>query len=390
MSEADVFAGMAGAYVHTPFCAAICPYCDFAVVAGKDDLIDRYCDAVVAEIEMDEAWRPLDAAYFGGGTPSRVPPLRMADILGVLVRKHGLNPDAEISLEANPEDWNEEVASGFRHAGFNRVSFGAQSFDSSVLLSLGRRHGPSQISASVDLARKQGFESVSIDLIYGTPGETEASWRETVEAGVAAGPDHVSCYALTVEPGTELGRQVRGGAPSPDPDIQASRFEIADEVLSANGLIRYEVSNWSLPGRECVYNALVWAQGEYVAYGNAAHRYRSGVRSRNIRRLEAFMAAVEAGKAPLAGEERLEGWDLELDRLFVGLRRAAGVIAGPGGDAFVMDKDGGRLIEAGIVSMAGGRLTVNNPMLTDEVLRVVLGLEVADHRSNGDTLRIDA
>jgi oxygen-independent coproporphyrinogen-3 oxidase len=393
MSEVDVFAGLAGAYVHTPFCSAICPYCDFAVVAGKDDLTDRYCDAVVAEVEMDQTWRPLDAVYFGGGTPSRVPAARMADILGVLGRKHGLKHNAEISLEANPEDWTDEVASGFRAAGFNRVSFGAQSFDSSVLLSLGRRHGPSQISASVDIARKQGFASVSIDLIYGTPGETEKSWRETVEAGVAAGPDHVSCYALTVEPGTELGRQVRGGAPSPDPDVQAARFEIADQVLSANGLARYEVSNWSLPGRECVYNALVWAQGEYVAYGNAAHRHRSGVRSRNIRRLEAYMAAVEAGQEPVAGEERLEGWDLELDRLFVGLRRAAGVVAGPGGDAFVRDQDGRRLIDAGIVSMEGNRLMVNNPMLTDEVLRVVLGLDRPlnrDHRSNGDTLRVDA
>jgi oxygen-independent coproporphyrinogen-3 oxidase len=390
MSEVDAFAGLAGAYVHTPFCSAICPYCDFAVVAGKDDLIDRYCDAVVAEIEMDLTWRPLNAVYIGGGTPSRLPALRMAEILSALGHRHGLNPDAEISLEANPEDWTEEVASGFRNAGFNRVSFGAQSFDSSVLLSLGRRHGPSQISASVDIARQQGFERVSIDLIYGTSGETETSWRETVEAGVAAGPDHVSCYALTVEPGTELGRQVKGGAPSPDPDVQAWRFEIADEVLSANGLTRYEVSNWSLPGHECVYNALVWAQGEYVAYGNAAHRFRSGVRSRNIRRLEAYLAAVEAGKAPLAGEERLEGWDLELDRLFVGLRRAAGVVAGPGGDAFVMDKDGRRLIDAGVVSMAGGRFTVENPMLTDEVLRVVLGLVVSDHRSNGDTLRVNA
>jgi putative oxygen-independent coproporphyrinogen III oxidase len=374
MSEVDAFAGLAGAYVHTPFCSAICPYCDFAVVAGKDDLIDRYCDAVVIEVEMDQTWRPLDAVYFGGGTPSRVPAVRMADMLGALGRKHGLNSDVEITLEANPEDWTNEAAAGFSAAGFNRVSFGAQSFDGSVLLSLGRRHAPSHISASVDIARKQGFNNVSIDLIYGTPGETEQSWEDTVAAGVAAGPDHVSCYALTVEPGTELARQVRGGAPSPDPDVQAARFEIADRILSANGLTRYEVSNWSRPGRECVYNSLVWAQGEYVAYGNAAHRYRSGVRSHNIRRLEAYMAAVEEGRPPVAGEERLEGWDLELDRLFVGLRRAAGVVAGPGGEAFVMDQGGRRLVEAGIVSTAGGRLTVNNPMLTDEVLRVVLGL----------------
>jgi oxygen-independent coproporphyrinogen-3 oxidase len=391
MSEVDVFAGLAGAYVHTPFCAAICPYCDFAVVAGKDDLIDRYCDAVVSEIEIDEPWRPLDAAYFGGGTPSRVPAVRMADMLGALRRKHGLAEHAEITLEANPEDWTEAVAAGFRAAGFNRVSFGAQSFDRSVLLSLGRRHRPSQISTSVRIARREGFANVSIDLIYGTPGETEPSWRETVEAGAAAEPDHVSCYALTVEPGTELARKVKSGAPSPDPDVQAHRFEIADEILSASGLTRYEVSNWSLPGHECVYNSLVWAQGEYVAYGNGAHRYRSGVRSRNIRRLEAYIGAVERGQAPVAGEERLEGWDLELDRLFVGLRRATGVEAGVGGEAFAADADGRRLIDAGIVSTARERLTVINPMLTDEVLRVVLGLdrplEVREHRSNGDTLK---
>lgn len=387
----DRFADLAGAYLHTPFCAAICPYCDFAVVAGKDDLIDRYCDAVVAEVGMDRPWKPLDAVYVGGGTPSRVPGHHLSRFLEALRSRHGINEGAEVSLEANPEDWTGEIAAAFRDAGFNRVSFGAQSFDASVLVSLGRRHGPDQISMSVATARSEGFGKVSIDLIYGSPGESERSWWDTVEAAVAAGPDHVSCYALTVEPGTELGRQVGRGAPAPDPDIQARRFDIADTILTANGLTRYEVSNWSRPGYECVYNSIVWAQGDYVAYGNGAHRFRDGVRSRNFRRLESYLKAVENGESPIAGAEDLTGWDLELDRLFVGLRRVAGVAVGRGGQAFIADADGQRLLEAGIVSADGDRLKVRNPMLGDVVLRVVLGLKVGEQGPDGDTLMaIDA
>lgn len=387
----DRFGYLAGAYLHTPFCAAICPYCDFAVVAGRDDLIDRYCDAVVAEIGMDRPWQPLDAIYVGGGTPSRVPGHQLKRFLEALREQHGINEAAEVSLEANPEDWTGEVAASFRGAGFSRVSFGAQSFDASVLVSLGRRHGPDQISRSVAAARTEGFGNVSIDLIYGSPGESERSWRDTVEAAVAAGPDHVSCYALTVEPGTELGRQVGRGAPAPDPDIQASRFGIANSILTANGLTRYEVSNWSRPGFECAYNSIVWDQGDYVAYGNGAHRFRDGVRSRNIRHLETYLKAVEDGRSPTAGEEHLTGVDLELDRLFVGLRRSAGVSLGTGGRAFIADPEGQRLLEAGVVSVNGDRMKVENPMLSDAVLRVVLGLKVGEQGPDGDTLvAIDA
>ncbi len=391
MSHMDRFVGLAGAYLHTPFCGAICPYCDFAVVAGKDDLIDRYCDAVVAEIGMDRPWKHLDSVYVGGGTPSRVPGHQLNRLLEALRSRHGIDEAAEVSLEANPEDWTGEIAASFRAAGFNRVSFGAQSFNSSVLVSLGRRHGPDQISMSVATARTEGFDNISIDLIYGSPGESERSWRDTVEAAVAAGPDHMSCYALTVEPGTELGRQVGRGAPAPDPDIQASRFDIADSILSANGFTRYEVSNWSRPGYECVYNSIVWAQGDYVAYGNGAHRFVDGVRSRNFRHLETYLNAVENGNVPNAGEEILTGWDLELDRLFVGLRRLAGVELGRGGQAFLADDDGQRLLEAGVVSADGDRLKVENPMLSDAVLRVVLGLKVGEQGPDGDTLvTIDA
>ncbi|MDH3189346.1 MAG: radical SAM family heme chaperone HemW, partial [Acidimicrobiia bacterium] len=326
----DDYARRSGAYIHIPFCSAVCPYCDFAVVAGRDDAISRYCAAVVAEIEQDLPWRPLDAVYFGGGTPSRAPVAELESVLLALRDRHGITAGAEVSLEANPEDFTSAVASSLFQAGFNRVSFGAQSFDSRVLQALGRRHRPEQIGESVSNARLGGFENVSVDLIYGTPEETDESWRDTVRLGLEFGPDHVSCYALTVEPGTELGRQVTSGAPAPDPDTQVDRFLIADEMIRAAGMERYEVSNWARPGYECAYNSIVWAQGEYLAYGNGGHRFRDGVRSRNVRRLDTYLDRVESGAGPEAGSETIAGWDREIDRLFVGLRRVSGVAVGPG------------------------------------------------------------
>lgn len=379
----DRFAGLAGAYVHIPFCSAVCPYCDFAVVAGQDDLTARYCDAVVAEIGRDDPWQPLDSIYFGGGTPSRMPVAMLGRIVAALEARHGISPGAEVSLEANPEDFDRPTAEGLIAGGFNRISFGAQSFDPAVLDRLGRRHAPSQIMEAVRIARDVGFENISLDLIYGTVGETPDSWDETVSAAVDCGPDHVSCYALTVEPGTILGRDVRAGAPAPDPDVQADRFEVADEVLSKAGLDRYEVSNWARPGMECVYNSIVWAQGEYVAYGNSAHRYRNAMRSRNIIGLNRYLDAVECEASPVAGsEEPLYDAAAEIDRMFVGLRRSAGIVSGCGGDALLSSDDGIRLLDAGVIDIAAGRLRVAKPMLTDVVLRSVLDLELPEPEGN--------
>lgn len=372
--DVDAFADAAGAYVHIPFCSQVCPYCDFAVVAGADDMAGRYVAAVVTEIKSTGSWRPLDAVYFGGGTPSHIDPGMLGRILETLESVHGLSVDAEVSLEANPEDFDSARASSLRSLGFNRVSFGAQSFDPGVLGSLGRRHGPDQIGASVDAARSAGFENVSLDLIFGTPGETDLSWTDTLRGAIYAEPNHVSCYSLTVEPGTPLGRAVADGAMAPDPDVQADRYESADDALAAAGFERYEVSNWSKSGFECQYNLTVWAQGEYEAYGNGAHRFRRGARSRNIRRLDAYMETVERGEQPVAGSDLITGWDLELDRMFVGLRMKQGIVLGPGGQTFLESDDGRRLVDAGVVATSGDRLRVTNPLLTDEANRVVLGL----------------
>jgi putative oxygen-independent coproporphyrinogen III oxidase len=373
-TDVDRHAGSAAAYVHIPFCSAVCPYCDFAVVAGADDRIGRYVDAVLAEISMSPRWRRLDSVYFGGGTPSHVEPAHLKRILDRLAAHHGLADDAEVSLEANPEDFAASRAVALVAAGFNRVSFGAQSFDETVLVALGRRHQPNDIERSVGNARSAGFENISIDLIFGTPVESDRSWETTLARGVSLQPDHVSCYSLTVEPGTPLHREVKAGAPAPDPDVQADRYEMAERVLGEAGLDRYEVSNWSGPGRECRYNLTVWAQGEYEAYGNGAHRFVDGVRSNNVRRLDAYLDRIEQGQRPVSGEEPVQGWDAEIDRLFVGLRRTAGVSSGPGVDALLSTQAGERLQDAGVIDVTAGRLMVKRPLLTDEVHRAVLDL----------------
>jgi putative oxygen-independent coproporphyrinogen III oxidase len=374
-SVADSHATSAAAYVHIPFCSAVCPYCDFAVVAGQDHLAARYTEAVCSEIAGVNPWRPLDAVYFGGGTPSHIDPALLGRVLDTLGAKHGIAGDAEVSLEANPEDFTPEQAKRLRDIGFNRVSFGAQSFDDQVLSSLGRRHLPLQIDDSVKAARQAGFDNVSLDLIYGTPEETDSSWRSSLERGLGTNPDHVSCYALTVERGTPLDRSVRDGAEAPDPDVQADRFEAADRTLKSSGFFRYEVSNWSLPGRECRYNLTVWAQGEYEAYGNGAHGFRGGRRFRNHRRLDAYLERIESGQSALAGEDLIAGWDAEIDRLFVGLRRTVGAVSGAGTEALLASDEGRALVELGILEKRDGRLIVARPLMTDAVHRSLLGLE---------------
>jgi oxygen-independent coproporphyrinogen-3 oxidase len=345
------------------------------VVAGQDHVAARYVGAVCAEVQAADPWRPLEAIFFGGGTPSHVDPALLGRIVEALVARHGITNGAELSLEANPEDFSIERASQLRQIGFNRVSFGAQSFDDTVLASLGRRHLAADIEDSVLAARKAGFDNVSVDLIYGTPGETDQSWGQSLRRAVTVAPDHISCYALTVERGTPLGRAVSAGAEAPDSDVQANRYETADRILTSNGFDRYEVSNWSKPGWECRYNLTVWAQGEYEAYGNGAHGFREGRRYRNVRRIDAYIQRVESGASPRAGHDTVTGWEAELDRLFVGLRRTVGVAEGPGTETFLASAEGKTLVDAGVLGVGDGRIRVTRPLLTDAVHRSLLALD---------------
>jgi putative oxygen-independent coproporphyrinogen III oxidase len=301
--------------------------------------------------------------------------LRLADVLAALRSHHGLAPGAEVTLEANPEDIDPEVGRRLVEAGFNRISLGVQSFDDQVLGELGRIHDGEGAARAVAAALQAGFSSVSVDLIFGSPAETDESWRRSLATAIALGPHHVSTYSLTVEPGTVLWKQVRRGAMEPDPDVQADRWEMAEELLAAGGYERYEVSNHALPGHHCRYNAAVWAHAEYLAFGVGAHGFRGGVRTVNVRRLDTYIDRIERGLGPVQSSDPVDGWAGEQERLFVGLRRTTGVELGQGGRALVASEEGRRLLELGVIRVADDRLVVVRPLLTDEVLRTVLGID---------------
>lgn len=369
------------AYVHIPFCARRCPYCDFAVVASDESGgldTDRYVDALITEVGMEPDPLELDAINFGGGTPTRLSPADLTRLMEAIDTHFGIADDAEISIEANPEDWTDSFARDLRGIGFNRVSFGVQSFDPDVLKALGRVHSPRDAVLAFEAARSAGFSNVNIDLIYGTPEETAPSWRNTVDQALALAPDHLSSYALTVEGGTALSRAVLAGAPEPDPDEQADRYEHLDAAARSAGLVRYEVSNWARPGRSCRYNLSTWVMGEFSAFGTGAHDHRRGVRARNTRRLDAYLDQVEAGLRPRSGSEHLGAYESERERFMVGLRLAAGVRSGSIGGPFVGSDEGCRLVDAGVVGFNEDRIVVLKPLLTDLVARTVLSVSPHD------------
>ena len=369
------------AYVHIPFCLRRCPYCDFAIVdestSGRDS-VNHYVEALISEIEMEDEFGSLNAINFGGGTPTRLRPTQLGSIVDALRSRFGTDDGVEISLEANPEDWSEPLADGLVAAGFTRVSVGAQSFDNGVLSALGRNHTADQISQTVTAARGAGFRSVSVDLIFGHPAESTASWASTVESALALDPDHVSTYSLTVEPGTELSRSVQAGAPEPDGDTQADRYEHFIDVADPTGIHRYEVSNHARSGHACRYNLSTWGNGEYVAFGLGAHDHRIGIRSRNHRRIDRYLEDIDAGVRPRIGVETLDEFAEERDALMLGLRLTCGARLSDLALCFIDSAQGTRLLYAGVMALSEGRLVVLKPMLTDAVVREALSVSSGD------------
>ncbi|HEX5630965.1 MAG TPA: radical SAM family heme chaperone HemW [Acidimicrobiia bacterium] len=367
----DAAATKVAAYLHVPFCRRLCPYCDFAVQVGGD--IDRYVAAVLAEVDAAEPFdRPLDAVYLGGGTPTSLPTEALHGLLERVAQRFGIAADAEVSLEANPEDVTADAAAAWRAAGFNRISLGVQSLHPPTLVALGRGHDAATARSALQTAR-DAFPSVNADLIFGTPGDD--GWDESVAGVLAAGVDHLSVYALTVERGTALSRAVAAGAPAPDPDVQAEAYLVAESATTAAGLVRYETSNYARPGHGCVYNLVTWAQGEYAAFGNGAHRHRAGERSWNVRRVDRYTERALAGETPVAGSERLDRWGREVERVMLGLRRSAGVRAGVAGASLLAAPEGERLVAAGVLGEAGDRIVVTRPLLGDAVTRALLALD---------------
>jgi oxygen-independent coproporphyrinogen-3 oxidase len=363
-----------GVYVHIPFCASRCDYCDFATWTDRDHLTDEYVAACVTDVtRRRRAGLPAaTSVFFGGGTPSLIAGPQLAQILDAIER----TADAEVTVECNPDSVDAAKLGVYRSAGVNRLSFGVQSMVPHVLQSLGRTHDPANVRRAVELARDAGFERLSVDLIYGTPGESPADWQRSLDGTLDLGVEHVSAYALTVEPATALGRQVAAGAPAPDDDLQADAYARADDAFAAAGLEWYEVSNWARPGEECRHNELYWTGGDYLAVGCAAHGHTAPRRWWNVRTPERYIAAIQGGTSAGGGDEVLDPETRAEEAFALALRTRRGARFDPRGTAAVND-----LAEQGILDLSGDRIVLTRRgrlLASDVTARLLLAAAAPD------------
>lgn len=319
---------MSGLYIHIPFCKSRCPYCDFAFYVGKTHLAGRYADAVIREFRtrLPRMGRHtvFDTVYFGGGTPSDVPPEALRRILDAARSLSHIAPKAEITAEANPEDHSRfpELAA----MGMNRLSLGVQALDDPTLRALGRRHTAADAATAAGAARGAGFRNINIDLMFSAPRQTAHAWGQTLDRTIDLRPEHVSVYGLTVEPGTAFGRKMKENRlPLPQEDAQAEMYETAQEKLRGAGFVQYEVSNFAQPGFACRHNIACWERRAYLGVGLSAHSFFNDRRTWNIRPLMAYIGSVESSGAAVEGEERISSRDRRLEQVMLGLRRTNGI-----------------------------------------------------------------
>ncbi|MEV0650875.1 radical SAM family heme chaperone HemW [Phytomonospora sp. NPDC050363] len=375
-----------GLYVHVPFCASRCGYCDFntytaAELAGGVTR-DSYAALVLDELRL--AARVLDGTapkartvFFGGGTPTLLPADDLVRILDGIDAAFGLADDAEITTEANPESVDPAYLSRLRAGGFNRVSLGMQSAARHVLAVLDRKHSPGRAAQAAVEAREAGFGHVNLDLIYGTPGEREEDWAASLDAAVAAGVDHVSAYSLIIEDGTRLAARIRRGEVAmPDDDVAADRYLAADAALSAAGLNWYEVSNWAADtDARCRHNLLYWQGGDWWGLGPGAHSHVGGVRWWNVRHPSAYAGRLAEGASPGEGREVLDDADRHVEDVLLRLRIVDGIevssLAPPGQESAARAVADGLLDEPAF-EKGLARLTLRGRLLADAVVRDLL------------------
>ena len=377
--------------MHIPFCAVRCGYCDFntytATELGGGASQDAYAATAIAEVDFAAAAlkgsglpdRPLSTVFFGGGTPTLLPAEDLARILTAAIGAWGLEPGAEVTTEANPDSVTPESLQLLADAGFTRVSFGMQSAVPHVLKVLDRTHTPSRVPEVVQWAREAGL-AVSLDLIYGTPGESLEDWRYSLETALSYGPDHISAYALIVEDGTKLAAQIRRGeVPEIDDDDHAAKYELADELISAAGLAWYEVSNWSrTPEQACRHNLAYWRGDDWWGIGPGAHSHVGGVRWWNVKHPTAYANRLGSGLSPAAGRETLDTETRNVERVMLEARLNSGLdIPSLGGLGDTGRHAVAGLIADGLVDPAAafkGRLilTLKGRLLADAVVRRIL------------------
>jgi oxygen-independent coproporphyrinogen-3 oxidase len=313
------------AYVHVPFCRHRCGYCNFTLVAGRDDLIDDYLRALAIELSWLDTPRPVDTLFLGGGTPSHLTAGQTERLLRLVTHWFPLEGPAEFSLEANPADVTPEKVSLWHSAGMNRLSLGVQSWDDEKLAVLERDHRADTVERAVQLSRPR-VHSLSIDLIFATPRETRGTWRQDLRRTIALAPDHVSTYGLTYERGTAFGSRLAKQQLRPvAEEDERWMYETAIDQLSDAGWEHYEVSNFARSGHRCRHNEAYWTGQEYYAAGPGAARYIDGCRQTNHRSTTTYLRRVLQGQSPVAESERLSAEDRARERLVFGLRRLDGV-----------------------------------------------------------------
>ena len=374
-----------GIYVHVPFCAARCGYCDFntytpAELAGSGASPDGWLDAVRRELDLAAGVvgaRRVNTVFVGGGTPSLVGAERLAAVLDAVRATFGLVADAEVTTEANPESTSPAFFARIAEAGFTRVSLGMQSVAPHVLAVLDRRHTPGRAVEAAREAAAAGIEHLNLDLIYATPGETDDDVRASLEAALSAGVDHVSAYALTVEDGTALARRIaRGELPSPDEDVAARRYELIDTVLEAAGFDWYEVSNWARsPDAVCRHNLGYWLDGDWWGIGPGAHSHLAGTRWWNVKHPARYAARLAAGQSPEAGREVLTAEERYTERVMLRLRLASGLpldLLDPAGRAAATRVGDDGLLDRAELAAGRAVLTRRGRLLADAVVRELL------------------
>ncbi len=372
-----------GFYLHVPYCATRCGYCDFntytAVELGGGASQATYARTALGEIDLARRVlagldRPVDTVFFGGGTPTLLPAADLAAMLAGVRDRFGLAADAEVTTEANPESVDPGSLAALRSAGFTRISFGMQSAAPHVLAVLDRQHTPGRALEAVAEARAAGFEHVNLDLIYGTPGESLDDWRMSIEQALSAEPDHISAYALIVEDGTQLARRIRRGElPMPDDDDLADKYVLADELLGSAGLEWYEVSNWAASeAARCRHNEIYWRGDTWWGLGPGAHSHVGGVRWWNVKHPAAYAGRLAEGVSPAHAREVLDDETRRVERVLLEIRLGSGLpldVLDEGG--LVAAKDA---VDRGLAVSASGRLVLTRTgrLLADAVVRDLL------------------
>ncbi|CAM3396813.1 radical SAM family heme chaperone HemW [Nocardioides dubius] len=369
--------------MHVPYCRVRCGYCDFntytASELGGGASQAGYADTAIAEIRMarrllGDVDRPVDTVFFGGGTPTLLPSADLVRILGAIRDEFGLLPGAEVTTESNPDSVDAVDLAELASGGFNRISFGMQSAVPAVLATLERSHDPERVPRVVQWAREAGIGQVSVDLIYGTPGESHADWATSLAAALDTRPDHVSAYSLIVEEGTAFARRVRRGElPMPDEDDLAEKYQMADDAMRGAGLEWYEVSNWSTgPDTRCRHNLHYWRGADWWGVGPGAHSHVGGLRWWNVKHPSAYATRLAEGHSPAHGRELLSERDRYLERLLLEVRLAEGI------DVGVLDRAGRDalpgLVERGLITPAPDRVVLTDAgrLLADAVVRDLL------------------